>query len=82
LSDVQNTDLGFNFTYAADLYSCKPWVLSAQIDAGTLGYARLFQFRTTAGVVFQGVESYAGYEYTDIGRTHWNSLIVGLRFWF
>jgi hypothetical protein len=82
LNDAQGTDLGFNFTYAADLYPRKPWVLSAEMDAGTLGYAGLFRFRTTAGVVFHGLETYAGYEYTDIGRTHWNSLIVGLRLWF
>jgi hypothetical protein len=23
-----------------------------------------------------------GYEYTDIGRAHWNGLIGGLRLWF
>jgi hypothetical protein len=34
------------------------------------------------GVVFHHVETYTGYEYTDIGRTHWNGLIAGLRFWF
>lgn len=82
LNDTQGTDFGFNFTYATDLYPRKPWVLSAEIDAGTLGDAGLFRFRTTAGVVFHGVETYAGYEYTDIGRTHWNSLIAGLRMWF
>jgi len=82
MNDAERTDLGFNFTYATDLYPRKPWVLSSQIDAGTLGDAGLFRFRTTAGVVFHGVETFAGYEYTDIGRTHWNSLIAGLRLWF
>jgi hypothetical protein len=23
-----------------------------------------------------------GYEYTDIGRAHWNGLVGGLRLWF
>jgi hypothetical protein len=82
LNDAQSTDLGFNFSYALDLYPRKPWVLSAELDAGTLGDTGLFRFRSTAGVVFHGVETFAGYEYTDIGRTHWNSLIAGLRFWF
>jgi len=82
LNDAEGADLGFNFTYATDLYPRKPWVLSAEIDAGTLGNTGLFRFRTTAGVVFHGVETYAGYEYSDIGRTHWNSLIAGLRLWF
>jgi hypothetical protein len=39
-------------------------------------------FRTTAGVLFHGVETYVGYEYTDIGRAHWNGLVAGLRVWF
>jgi hypothetical protein len=82
LNDSFGTNLGFNFTHAADVYPQKPWVLSAAIDWGTLGDAGLFRFRTTGGVVLHGIETYAGYEYTDIGRTHWNSLIAGLRFWF
>jgi len=82
LNDRRGTDLGFNFTYAADIYPRKPWVLSAAIDAGTLGHAGLFRFRTTAGFMFNRVETYAGYEYTDIGRSHWNGLVAGLRFWF
>ncbi len=49
---------------------------------GTLGHAGLFRFRTTAGVLFYGVETYVGYEYTDIGLAHWNALVAGLRFWF
>jgi hypothetical protein len=34
--DMQETDFGFNFNYAVDLFPCKPWVLSAELDAGTL----------------------------------------------
>jgi hypothetical protein len=82
MNDTEGTDVGFNFIYAADLYPRKPWVVSAEIDAGTLGCTGLFRFRTTAGVVFHGIETYTGYEYTDIGRTHWNSLIAGVRLWF
>jgi hypothetical protein len=82
LNDSTATNLGFNFTYAADIYLRKPWVLSSEFDWGTLGKAQLLTFRATAGVVFHHVETYAGYEYTDIGREHWNGLIGGLRFWF
>jgi hypothetical protein len=82
MSDCYRSDVGVNFTYGADLYPRKPWILSATTDFGTLGQAGLFRFRTTAGVVFHGVETYAGYEYTDIGRTHWNGLIGGVGFWF
>ena len=52
------------------------------MDGGTLGRAGLFRFRTTAGVMMHGVETYVGYEYTDIGREHWNGLVAGLRLWF
>ncbi len=82
LNDSTATNLGFNFTYAADIYPCKPWVLSSELDWGTLGKAELFSFRATAGVEIHHVETYAGYEYIDIGREHWNGLIAGLRFWF
>jgi hypothetical protein len=82
LNDPSQTDLGFNFTYGADLFPARPWVLSTVIDAGTLGHAGLFRFRTTAGVVYRSVELYSGYEYTDIGRVHWNGLIGGVRLWF
>ena len=81
-NDSTATNLGFNFTYAADIFPRKPWVLSAKIDCGTLGKAGLFTFRTTAGVEFHHIETYVGYEYTDIGREHWNALIAGSPFWF
>ena len=73
---------GFNFTYGADLYPCKPWVLSADLDAGTLGHTGLFRFRATGGVMLHGVETYTGYEYLDIGRGHTNLLVAGAQVWF
>ena len=82
LDDPLRTDFGFNFTYGADLFPCRPWVLSATLDWGTLGEAELFRFRSTAGLVFHGVEVYTGYEYLDIDTTQLNGLIGGLRIWF
>jgi hypothetical protein len=82
LNDPTETNLGLNFTYGADIFPAKPWVFSAVLDAGTLGHAGLFRFRTTAGVVYRSVELYTGYEYTDIGSVHWNGLIGGVRLWF
>jgi hypothetical protein len=81
LDDEFDTDFGFNFTYGADLFPCRPWVVSATLDWGTLDQARLFRFRSTAGVVFHGIEAYTGYEYLDIGSTHMNELIGGVRIW-
>lgn len=59
-----------------------PWIISTVFDGGTLGHAGLFRLRLTGGVVFHGVEAFAGYENLDIGRTDINSVVTGLRFWF
>jgi hypothetical protein len=82
LNDPSQTDLGFNFTYGIDVFPVKPLILSTVLDAGTLGHAGLFRVRSTAGVAYKRLEFYTGYEYTDIGRTHWNGLIGGVRLWF
>jgi hypothetical protein len=82
LDDPIQTDFGFNFTYGADLFPRRPWVVSATLDWGTLGEAELFRFRTTGGVVLYGVEVYTGYEYLDIDSTQMNGLIGGVRIWF
>ena len=79
IDDPQCSNVGFNFTYAADIFPYKPWIVSAQLDAGTLGRTGLFRFRSTAGVVLRNFEIYTGYEYNDIGRASWNGLIAGLR---
>ena len=55
LNDSGGTNLGFNFYYAVDLYLRKPWVLSSELDAGTLGHAGLFRSRTTVGIVCHGI---------------------------
>ena len=82
LADNVATDVGFNFLYGTDLFPRKPWVLSATLDAGTLGHAALFRFQATAGAMINRFEFYTGYEYADIERTHWNGLIGGIRLWF
>ena len=82
LDDPEETDFGFNFTYGADLFPRRPWVLSATLDWGTLGEAELFRFRTTGGVVVHGVELYTGYEYLDIDSSQMNGIMGGVRIWF
>jgi hypothetical protein len=82
MNDERRTDLGFNFTYGFDLFPVRPWVVSTEIDWGTLGTAGLFRFRTTGGLVVGRFEAYTGYEYLDIGRTQTNSLLGGVRLWF
>ena len=82
LDDPHQTDFGFNFTYGVDWFPVRPWVVSAELDWGSLGSAELFRFRSTAGVLILGLETYIGYEHLDIDRTQTNSLIGGLRLWF
>jgi hypothetical protein len=48
-------------------------------DWGTLGRAGLFRFRTTAGIIVNRFETYAGHEYLDIGRVQNNFFIAGVR---
>jgi len=80
--DAAMSDFGFNFTYGADIFPRKPWVLSADLDAGNLGRAGLFRFRATGGIMLRSLEVYTGYEYLDIGRSHFNMLLAGVRVWF
>ena len=82
LDDPIDTNFGFNFTYGADFFLKRPWVLSATLDWGTLGEAELFRVRTTGGLVVYGVEVYAGYEYLDIDAMQTNMIIGGVRIWF
>ncbi|HUT13514.1 MAG TPA: hypothetical protein VMY42_23705 [Thermoguttaceae bacterium] len=82
LDDPAATNFGFNFTYGMDWFPARPWVVSSTLDWGTLGRAEQFRFRTTAGVLLRGLESYVGYEYYDLDRTQMNMLIGGVRVWF
>lgn len=82
LDDPVNTDLGFNFTYGADFFPVKPWVVSSSIDWGSLGRAEQFRFRLTGGVMINRVEVFAGYEYLDIDRTQLNTYVGGVAVWF
>jgi hypothetical protein len=80
--DPIQTDIGFNFTYGADFFPQKPWILSATLDWGTVGSAELFRFRTSVGLIIHRVEVYSGYEYLDIDNSQINALMAGLRVWF
>ena len=82
LTDSSDTDLGFNFTYGGDLFPAKPWVISGEIDWGTLGHAGLFHGRTTVGICLRQVELFAGYDYFDVGDAQLDGFVSGLRLWY
>jgi hypothetical protein len=82
ISDRHATDFGFNFTYGADIYPCKPFVMSAVLDAGTLGKVGVFRAHGSIGVLYKRWEIYTGYDYLRIGSTSLQGPILGLRLWF
>lgn len=76
------TDAGFNFTYGVDWYPTKLLISSTEIDWGYVGNASLFHFRTTLGVHYRRLETYVGYDYTNIETVELNGLVSGIRVWF
>ncbi len=82
LDDLIETNFGFNFTYGADFFPARPWIVSSAIDLGTLGDADLFRFRLTGGVVVHRFEVYTGFEYLKIESSEISSLVSGVRVWF
>ena len=78
LTDRQDEDYGFNFTYGADLFPGDPWVLSSTIDWGRLGDATLFHNRTTIGVTQNGWGLYTGYDYFNVGGAGLHAWINGI----
>jgi hypothetical protein len=62
-------------------FSVKPWVLSGEFDWGVLGDEQLVHVRLTTGLQYQGLETYIGCDFLDVGRFQTNSLVAGLRIW-
>lgn len=82
LHDDDVDELGFNFTYAGDVYAVKPLVGSFEIDWGRIGAAERFHGRATLGAVWQGVEVLAGFDYESVDSVGLPSWIVGGRVWY
>lgn len=82
LSDDAGAELGFNFTYGAEVYPSRPWVLGTTFDLGTLGDAGLFHCQATAGVVFDRWDVFVGVDYSRIGQGELSGLLSGVRFRF
>jgi hypothetical protein len=82
LTDDFGNELGFNFTYGADLFPCKPWIISANLDAGNLGNAGVFHGRITSGLAWRRFELYAGYDYLRIDTVDIAGPVAGMRVWF
>lgn len=81
-ADHGDGDLGFNFTYGADWFPARPWVLSAQLDLGTLGEASLFHTSATLGLLLDRFELFTGVDYLNLEGNSLPGAITGLRVWF
>lgn len=82
LHDRFGTDAGLNLTAAADVFPVKPFVLSGQLDVGTIGDTSTFHTRFSAGVVWKRLELFGGYDYRTFGSVSLHGPMVGVRIWF
>jgi len=82
LGDDEGTEFGFNFTYGADFFPARHLVVSASIDAGTLGSASVIHPRATVGAIVGDWELYAGWDHRWVGSASVWGPVIGLRFWY
>ena len=76
------SDFGFNFTYQGDFFPQKPWVISGELDLGSLGDETLVHGRITTGLQWRRAEMLIGYDYYEVGQTKLNGFVSGIRLWF
>ncbi|MCK6445234.1 MAG: hypothetical protein L6Q99_02485 [Planctomycetes bacterium] len=81
LDDAESTDLGVNFTYAADFLPSEHTTLAIETDFGSLGDAGLAHARISAGYVLGPVELCASWDGWRIGGADLSSFALGLRGW-
>ena len=82
LADREDRNFGFNFTYGVDWLPRQPWIISAEIDLGTLDQATLVHGRLTTGIQIGALEVYTGYDYYDVGQVDLSNFVSGLRIWY
>jgi hypothetical protein len=75
-------DFGVNFTYAGDFYPFEPFVLSGELDIGSLNHALLLHLRGTVGVQIHRCEVFTGYDYLQLDHSNVHGLVAGVRWWF
>lgn len=82
LGDRYDTDFGWNLTLRGDWAPADPWLLSGELDLGTLGDAEHLHAAGSIGVMIDRCELYGGYDYRQIGEAKIAGPMVGLRLWF
>lgn len=82
LGDAYDTNAGINVTLKADYAPCDPFILSGELDLGTLGDAEHLHAAGTVGMMIHRCEFYGGYDYRRIGDVEIQGPMLGLRVWF
>jgi len=77
-----HSDFGFNFTYRGDFFPVEPWIVSAEVDFGSLGDETLLHGRFTTGLQWHRAEVFVGYDYYEVDQTELSGFITGLRIWY
>lgn len=82
LSDEIGTDFGFNLSYQGDFFPRKSWIISAELDWGTLGDEMLLHTRITTGWQWKHLEVFTGYDLYRVADTALQGMLGGIRVWF
>lgn len=82
LGDAFGTETGINFTSKVELFPVQPFVLSGELDLGTIGDAEMFHGALKAGLMLDRFELFGGYDYRDIGGVKLKGPMAGLNIWF
>jgi hypothetical protein len=75
-------DVGYNFTYGADLFLTRPWLMSGEVDWGRINSDKLFHWRATVGLQLLRFEVYVGYDSYKWDRIRFDGPVVGAGIWF
>lgn len=73
---------GFNFTYGFDLFPAEPFVIETTLDLGRIDSSTLVHVRSTAGVVWEHVELFAGYDYRKLDSVNLSGFVTGVTLWW
>jgi len=82
MGDRFDADTGVNFSIQADLFPRRPYVVSGEVDFGTIGDAETLHAAGTAGLMLGRAELYGGYDYRRIGDVEIKGPMIGLRLWY
>lgn len=80
--DFLGNKTGFNFTYGFDLFPAEPFVIETTLDVGRISDSTYLHARSTAGVVWNHVELFAGYDFRSIDDVDLSGFVSGVTVWW